>query len=67
MAWCCRWPACLVMVVLAFMLNMSYGYLVESRSKRELAQLFGTYVPPELVDEMVKTPTATACRPRRAN
>ena len=41
---------------LAFALNMSYGYLVESRAKRELAQLFGTYVPPELVDEMVKDP-----------
>ncbi|MFM1908068.1 MAG: hypothetical protein RLZZ591_1745 [Pseudomonadota bacterium] len=40
----------------SFALNMSYGYFVESRSKRELAHLFGTYVPPELVDEMVKDP-----------
>jgi adenylate cyclase len=46
----------LAMVVTAFGLNMSYGYFVESRSKRELANLFGTYVPPELVDEMVKDP-----------
>ena len=46
----------LVMAALAFALNMSYGYLVESRTKRELAQLFGSYVPPELVDEMVKHP-----------
>ena len=46
----------LVMAVTAFGLNMSYGYFVESRSKRELAHLFGTYVPPELVDEMVKDP-----------
>jgi len=46
----------LVMGVTAFALNMSYGYFVESRSKRELANLFGTYVPPELVDEMVKDP-----------
>jgi len=45
-----------VMVLLAFTLNMVYGYFVESRSKRELAALFGTYVPPELVDEMVKQP-----------
>jgi len=45
-----------VMIGLAFSLNMSYGYLVESRSKRELAQLFGTYVPPDLVTEMVKDP-----------
>lgn len=46
----------LSMAVTAFALNMSYGYFVESRSKRELAHLFGTYVPPELVDEMVKDP-----------
>lgn len=46
----------LTMAAAAFALNMSYGYFVESRSKRELAALFGTYVPPELVDEMVKDP-----------
>ncbi|MDO9360842.1 MAG: adenylate/guanylate cyclase domain-containing protein [Polaromonas sp.] len=50
--------AALVMTFTAFALNMSYGYFVESRSKRELAHLFGTYVPPELVDEMVKDPDA---------
>jgi adenylate cyclase len=48
--------AAVVMAITAFALNMSYGYFVESRSKRELANLFGTYVPPELVDEMVKDP-----------
>jgi adenylate cyclase len=48
--------AALTMALTAFALNMSYGYFVESRSKRELANLFGTYVPPELVDEMVKDP-----------
>ncbi len=48
----------LVTALTAFALNMSYGYFVESRSKRELANLFGTYVPPELVDEMVKDPTS---------
>lgn len=48
----------LVMIGVAFALNMSYGYLVESRSKRELAQLFGIYVPPVLVEEMVKNPAS---------
>ena len=48
----------LTMTVTAFALNMSFGYFVESRSKRDLANLFGTYVPPELVDEMVKDPDA---------
>jgi len=46
----------LMMAVSIFGLNMSYGYFVESRSKRELAHLFGNYVPPELVDEMLKDP-----------
>ncbi|MEZ5705162.1 MAG: adenylate/guanylate cyclase domain-containing protein [Burkholderiaceae bacterium] len=48
----------LVTSALAFALNMSYGYLVESRAKRDLAQLFGTYVPPVLVEEMVKDPAS---------
>ncbi len=46
----------LFVIALVFVLDMSYGYLVESRSKRHLAQLFGTYVPPELVDEMLDDP-----------
>jgi adenylate cyclase len=54
--WALPLAAALTMVATAFALNMSYGYFVESRSKRELANLFGTYVPPELVDEMVKDP-----------
>jgi adenylate cyclase len=40
----------------AYMLNMSYGYFIESRAKRELTQLFGSYVPPQLVDEMLQDP-----------
>ncbi len=48
--------AALIMSLTAFALNMSYGYFVESKSKRQIANLFGTYVPPELVDEMVKDP-----------
>lgn len=46
----------LFMVVLSFGLHMAHGYLAESRAKRHLALLFGSYVPPELVDEMVKDP-----------
>lgn len=48
--------AAMVMAMVSFALNMVYGYFVESRSKRNLASLFGTYVPPELVNEMVKQP-----------
>jgi adenylate cyclase len=48
--------AALVMALTAFALNMSYGYFVESKSKRLIANMFAAYVPPELVDEMVKDP-----------
>ena len=44
--------ACLVLYVF----NMSWGYFVETRSKRQFAELFGQYVPPELVDEMARDP-----------
>ncbi len=56
--WVLPLAASLSMAPLAFALNMSYGYFVESRTKRELANLFGTYVPPELVGEMLKDPDA---------
>ncbi len=46
----------LLMALTVFVLNVGYGYLVASRSRRELVQLFGTYVPPELVREMIKDP-----------
>lgn len=48
----------LVMIALIYVTNMSYGFFVESRGKRQLASLFGQYVPPELVDEMAKNPEA---------
>ncbi|MDH6167259.1 adenylate cyclase [Variovorax boronicumulans] len=46
----------LVMTALAFVLNMSWGYFVESRARRGLVRIFGTYVPPQLVDEMLVRP-----------
>ncbi len=45
-----------VMIALLFALNMSYGFLVESRAKRQITGRFGQYVPPELVDEMSEHP-----------
>ena len=46
----------LIMVAMLFALNMTYGYFTESRTKKQLAGLFGQYVPSELVDEMSKNP-----------
>ena len=49
--------ALILLSLFAYMLNMSYGYFVESKSKRELTKLFGSYVPPQLVDEMLLEPS----------
>ncbi len=41
-----------LLVIVMFTLHMTYGFFVEARGKRQLARMFGQYVPPELVDEM---------------
>ncbi len=48
--------ASVTMAVVMFVLSMSYGFFVEARGKRELATVFGQYVPPELVEEMGDSP-----------
>ena len=48
--------ASLLMIGLIYLVNMSYGFFVESRGKRQLTGLFGQYVPPELVNEMALNP-----------
>ena len=45
-----------LMILVLFALNMSYGFFVESRAKRQITGRFGQYVPPELVDEMAQNP-----------
>jgi len=46
----------LLRIVFLYVANMSYGYFIESRGKRQLAGLFGQYIPPELVTEMSSAP-----------
>ncbi len=58
--------ASLLMTVALFALNMSYGYFVESRSRRQFTELFGQYVPPELVDKMAEDPEKYNMGPRNA-
>ena len=45
-----------MMLLTMFVLNMSYGYFIETRGKRQITGLFGQYIPPELVDEMADHP-----------
>jgi adenylate cyclase len=47
-------------------MNMAYGYFVESRSKRQFTELFGQYVPPELVNKMAQDPGRYNMEPRSA-
>lgn len=50
----------MVMIALLYAVNMSYGYFVESRTKRQITGLFGQYVPGELVEEMAKHPESVS-------
>ena len=46
----------LLMIGFLYILNMTYGFFIEARSKRQITGIFGTYVPKELVEEMAKDP-----------
>ncbi len=46
----------LLMLALVYVGAMSWGYLRESRTRRLLTRLFGTYVSPERVREMARDP-----------
>ncbi len=50
----------ILMILTLFALNMTFGYFVESRAKKQITGLFGQYVPGELVDEMAKNPGAVS-------
>ena len=43
-------------LLIIYLMNIAYGFFVESRGKRLITGLFGQYVPPELVDEMAQDP-----------
>jgi adenylate cyclase len=58
--------ASILMTAGLYTMNMAYGYFVESRSKRQFAELFGQYVPPELVDKMAEDPGRYNMEPRSA-
>ncbi|OGT31686.1 MAG: guanylate cyclase [Gammaproteobacteria bacterium RBG_16_51_14] len=48
----------LVMLLGMYLLNMTFGFFVERRGKRQITGLFGQYIPPELVDELSANPEA---------
>jgi adenylate cyclase len=58
--------ASILMTAFIYTTNMAYGYFVESRSKRQLTERFGEYVPPELVDKMAADPAKYSMEPKAA-
>ncbi len=42
--------------VMIYLWNMAYGFFVEAQAKRQFTDLFGQYVPPELVEKMAENP-----------
>ncbi|MGQ5524758.1 CHASE2 domain-containing protein [Chitinimonas sp. PSY-7] len=48
--------ATLLSIVLLYAISMACGYFFESRNKKQMANLFGQYVPPELVAKMSEQP-----------
>lgn len=46
----------LILTSLLATCNLAYGFLVESRSRRQLKGMFGQYVPPQIVQEMSENP-----------
>ncbi len=46
----------LTLLVLGLGIHLTLGYLVENRARRRLANQFATYVPPELVRQMLREP-----------
>jgi len=58
--------ASVAMTASLYTVNMAYGYFVEARSKRQFTELFGQYVPPELVDRMARDPEKYNMEPRAA-
>lgn len=43
-------------LLLVYGINTSWGYFAETKLKRQFTELFGQYVPPELVQEMARNP-----------
>ena len=46
----------LLLMLAMLLLHLAYSYFIANRSKRDLAKLFGSYVPSELVDKMLLDP-----------
>lgn len=53
----------LLAIVLPTVMLVGWGYAAESRSRRQMASLFASYVPPEIVQRMAENPGAYDMKP----
>jgi len=56
----------ILMTAAIYIMNMAYGYFVESRAKRQVTERFGQYVPPEVVDRIAADPGRYSMQPKAA-
>ena len=56
------WPLAspVLLAIFIYGINMTYGFFVERRAKKQISGLFGQYIPPELVDEMTEDPSSVS-------
>ena len=54
-------------IVLIYLFQASYGYLVESRTKKQVTDMFSSYVPPDLVEVIANNPDAFNMRATEKN
>ncbi len=57
----------LLMLLTMYLFNMTFGFFIERRSKREISGLFGQYIPSELVDEISENPAACSMAAENRN
>lgn len=53
----------LLAVMLPWSFHVAWGYGLEARSKRQMAELFSHYVPPEIVARMAENPSGYTMKP----
>lgn len=56
LGWILPLASVLLLILATVVSNLALGYFVETRSRRALARQFATYVPPELVRQMLRAP-----------
>ncbi len=55
--WVVPATASLLLVLMLTGANLALGYIIEGRARRAVAELFGEYVSPEVVERMTRDPT----------